>query len=209
MLSLDLSQHLELCSERQTRGECCAPLSHEHVRRQQHVARTRRKGSSALRLNRVGANRGACDEIVTCVSFGRASSLAVVVFLLWHHLVPISYVAVTLGAAVSTLSMVNELREETRAVRKQLALLRETSEKLRLAANELRQAERDLMRISLRPRADKEQDDPWACASIGSNECCRFFGAKETPSPSAKTDCISEFFETNTIGTRKPQITYV
>jgi hypothetical protein len=161
MLSVDLSQHLEAYSKQQGSCECDgAPPCRKNAC--QHAAKTRdkRPRARALRVSHVKANRGTGDEIVSCISFRQASSLGIVVFLLYHTLVDFTVLFAVVGAAVSTVSMAHELRLETLDRRKEREEMRQSmlqaSLELRLAMHELEQAQAEL--LSLAPRVTFQLD---------------------------------------------------
>ena len=171
MASIDLSQHIELQSTRPATSSGSNGPARPTSVCQQHEAKRRGRGSRVFSVNRVAASRGAGEEMVTCMSLKRASSLAFVVLFLWHHIVPMSATFAMLGAAASTVSIIHEMRQETLALKNLRRSLREGSEKLKRATNELRQAERELAEIS-RPAVDFVNDNElssWVC-SVGGHE---------------------------------------
>lgn len=147
MVSLDLSRHLNIYSKDQSSYKCKSANSHGR----QNVRTPQRR---ALAVNRVEANRGAGDEEVTCFSFGRASSLAVVVILLFEFVGDISSFCIIMGAIASTVFAANEWRHETLMMQTEREMLqhsmRGSSDTLMLALRELKQAENDLLR-TVRP----------------------------------------------------------
>ena len=104
---MELSQYLELYSQYQASCEYDASPHSSGARRLKETMRRRK----ALALNRFEANRGSGDEVVAYVSFGRASSFAIVLVLL-SNCVDFSDLCVMMGAAASTISAVNMLRHE-------------------------------------------------------------------------------------------------
>lgn len=166
MVSLDLSRHLNIYSKDQSSYKCKS-IANSHGR--QNVRTSQRR---LLAVNRVEVNRGAGDEEVTCLSFGRASSLAVVVILLFEFVGDISSFCIIMGAIASTVSAANECRHETLLMQTQREMLqqsmRERSDTLMVALQELRQAENDLLR-TVRPTLQAiNQDNATSWESCGS-----------------------------------------
>lgn len=158
MVPLELSQHLELYSKDQASCKY-DPAPHSNGACLQKVA-TRR--CRAMALNHIEANRGSGDEVVAYLSFGRASSLVIVVFFL-SSCVDFSYLCIMMGAVASTISAANELRHETLMIQTEQEILRqsmqETSNTLMHAIHELRQVENQLMRPLPRPTSPSKHQE--------------------------------------------------
>jgi hypothetical protein len=144
MVPLELSQYLELYSKDQASCEYDTAPHSSGACRQKEATPTRR----AVVINHIEVNRGSGDDVVACLSFGRVSSLVIVVFLL-SNCVEYSFLFVMMGAVASTILAANELRHETLMIQTNQEILRqsmqETNNSLMHAIHDLRQLENELM----------------------------------------------------------------
>lgn len=160
-MCLDLSQHLQVHSKTQTNCEC------QGAPRRTNAATLRQKRLSALKLSHIKRERRTGDERVPCVSFGRATSLAFVIFLLSNVLMDVTVLCIVLGSAVSTVSLAREIRRKTLKQRQLNEKLYESSLQLRLVTRELQMAEAEWSRAmplsAFRLEEDMIPSDDAAC----------------------------------------------